>query len=398
MKFVNHQQQGEKEKPISAFLMALAGTLGVGNISGVALGILIGGAGSLLWMWLSALLAMLIKYAEIVLALRGQEKQKSSSPYDSLSYIGGQAGKFGHLLLTLFSFAILLSAIFLGGMLQSNAVAESFSASLGISPILVGVFLFLLTIAVIFGGGKRISAVTMRLIPGATVLYALLCFGVFWVYRGNFPLVLGRIFREGLSVRSASGGVLGYGMAKAVGVGCKRGLLSNEAGCGTAPIAHATSHNSCPERQGVWGIFEVFVDTILLCSLTGFAVLLPGGDLPTADGGMRMVGDAFELVWGNWGGFLLSFAVGLFAFATIICWSYYGSIALSVFTFSPKAGQIYRWCFALAVPVGALVAAPFMWYMTDILLGVMTAINLAAIWRHRHILRASLSTLPFLKK
>ena len=142
----------------------------------------------------------------------------------------------------------------------------------------------------------------------------------------------------------------------------------------------------------------MFVDTILLCSLTGFAVLLPGTDLSATGGGMRLVGDAFGLVWGNWGGFLLSFAVGLFAFGTIICWSYYGSIALSVFTFSPKAQQAYRWCFALAVLWGALVASPLMWYMTDILLGVMTAINLFAILRHRFVLRESLDALPFLQK
>lgn len=393
------KQNGSKNSsPLRAFCMALGGTLGVGNISGVALALQYGGAGSLLWMWISALLAMLIKYAEILLALDQKQKNSTSPPHRALGYIWDSAKKHKGVLSTLFCSACLLTAFFLGGMMQSNAVAETFYASYRISPVFVGVVLFLLTLVVIMGGGKRISSVTFALIPFATLLYILLCMGVIFTYANRLPSMLIAIFRQGTMPRSMAGGVMGYGVMRAVQTGCKRGLLSNEAGCGTAPMAHATSQNPYPEKQAMWGIFEVFVDTVVLCSLTGFAVLLAGDTLPTVGGGMALVANSLRPVWGKWADMSLCFAVLLFAFATVICWSYYGSVALSVFTLSPKAQNTYRLLFCLCVFLGALLRSLLIWHITDILLAIMTAINLYAILCHRQRLKDSLSNLPFLSK
>ena len=398
IKFLKAQPQEKKGNALSAFFMALAGTLGVGNISGVALALSIGGAGSLLWMWIAAFLAMLIKYAEIVLAIDSLKGNPTPVPHASLKYIGGNLPRGGNLLMTLFGGAVLLAALILGGMIQSNALTEIFNTSFGFSPVLVGVIICLLTIIVIFGGGKRISAVTFRLIPLATLFYVVLCFGVVVRYYREIPAVFSDIFKGGLSFRSAGGGVLGYGMMLALREGCTRGLLSNEAGCGTAPIAHATSHANLPERQGIWGIFEVFVDTILLCSLTGFAVLLPRAPLDPTFSGMTAVVESLRLVWGKSADVLLTFCVLLFVFATIICWSFYGSVALSLFTFSKNANHRFCLCYAASVLLGAVVAPRLIWYLTDILLSVMTLINLFAILRHKDRLKASLCVLPFLRE
>ena len=398
IRLLKSKDKEHKGGALSAFFMALAGTLGVGNISGVALALSVGGAGSLLWMWISALLAMLIKYAEVVLSL-DRLKGKTNPPiHTSLGYVYARLPRFSGLVATLFGGAILLCSLILGGMIQSNAVAEIFASSFGFPPVLVGVILFLLTIVVIFGGGKRISAVTFRLIPVATFLYAFLCLGVIWTFRGRLPQVLKTIFVSGLSFRSASGGVLGYGMLLAVREGCTRGLLSNEAGCGTAPMAHATSTAASPEKQGIWGIFEVFVDTVFLCSLTGFAVLVSGIPLETGVGSMASVMESLAVVWGKAASVLLAFSVFLFAFATVICWSFYGSVGLSLFTHSKKVYRGFCWCFGGAVLLGALIAPGVIWYLTDILLGVMTLLNLYAILRHRDRLKDSLLALPFMKR
>lgn len=387
-----------KKAALRSFCMALGGTLGVGNISGVALALMYGGAGSLLWMWLSALVAMLIKYAEILLALQYSKKSIRDLPHRSLGYIWGNLKRGAGVLSAIFSVATLLTSLFLGGMMQSNAVAETFYDTFDISPILVGVSLFLLTIVVILGGGKRISSVTFALIPFATFLYIMLCLGVVATRMRQIPAVLSSIFSSGLSFKAAEGGVLGYGLVRAIQAGAKRGLLSNEAGCGTAPIAHATATDAFPPRQGIWGIFEVFVDTLLLCTLTGFAVLLAFPSLPQNMGGMQTVGAALRTVWGKLADPLLAFSVLLFAFATVICWSYYGSVALSVFTSSPSAQKGFRILFSVSVLLGATTAPALLWHITDILLAVMTAVNLYALVRHRRTLRDSLLNLPFLQK
>ena len=388
------ESKRSKRKSLKAFCMALGGTLGVGNIAGVALAVYLGGAGSLFWMWCSALLAMLLKYAEIWLSMKQIKETPHPMPHTSLGYIWAGTGCVSSVLSTLFCGATFLSAIFIGGMLQSNAVSEIFGSTYDTPAVFIAILLFVLTIVVIFGGGKRISAVTFALVPFATFLYIFLTAGVIWYFRANLPSVMVSIFKSAFSLRSAGGGILGYGMLRAMRLGCTRGLLSNEAGCGTAPMAHATSENASPERQGIWGIFEVFIDTILLCSLTGFAILLPT-DMPLSGEGMAQVGRCLALVWGKAGEGLLAFSVLLFAFATIICWSYYGHIALSVFSLSPKVKRSYQALFSLAVFMGAILTPSFIWLITDILLAIMTTINLLAVFRHRKRVRASLEQLPF---
>lgn len=365
-----------------ALWMALGGTLGVGNIAGVCLALAVGGAGSLLWMWICALLAMFIKYAEVTLALGGARSAHPFAPAPSLSYLFGDSrlSRAGGLLFCLCGVGLTVT---LGGMIQSNAVAASFADTFHFSPFLTGVLLSALTFGVISGGGKRISAVTLRLIPLAAVLYSLLCLGVIFRCRAALPKALADILSGAFSLRAAGGGSVGWLVA--LKTGCARGLLSNEAGCGTAPMAHATADGTDPARQGVMGMIEVAVDTLLLCTLTGVAVLsaFPGG-LPPVGTGLEPVMQALSRTFGRGAVVLLSVLVLLFAFGTVICWGYYGEVCYRALTGGGRlAMRFYPFLLPLAVLFGAVLAPAFLWSATDLLLGLMVTVNLAAVVRCR---------------
>lgn len=365
-----------------ALWMALGGTLGVGNIAGVCLSLAVGGAGSLLWMWVCALLSMFIKYAEVTLALGGTRAAHPYAPAPSLSYLFGQ-NRLSHAGGWLFCLCGLGLTMTLGGMIQSNAVAASFADTFCFQPILTGVLLSALTFAVISGGGKRISSVTLRLIPLAAALYSLLCLWVIVRCRAALPQALGAVFSGAFSPRAVGGGSVGWLVA--LETGCARGLLSNEAGCGTAPMAHATADGADPARQGVMGMIEVAVDTLLLCTLTGLAVLtaFPDG-IPSVETGLEPVRQAFSLVLGPAASAALTVLVLLFAFGTVICWGYYGEVCARALTGGKTTAMLfYPFLLPAAVLLGAVFVPSFLWSATDLLLGVMVAVNLAAILRCR---------------
>ncbi len=366
-----------------ALWMALGGTLGVGNIAGVGLALALGGAGSIFWMWVCALLAMFIKYAEVTLALRGRHSAEHHPDAPSLSYllVGEPLARW---LGVVFCLCGLGLTLFLGGMIQSKAIASVFESKFGIAPVLTGVFASVATFGVISGGGKRISGMTLRLIPTAAVLYAFCCLLMMWQCREALPEALSRVFREAFSGRAATGGCTA-GWLVALRVGCQRGLLSNEAGCGTAPMAHATATSARPEQQGVMGMAEVAVDTLLLCSLTALSLLcaFPEG-LPTVETGLEPVEVAFTRLLGAGAGYLLAVLVFLFAFGTVICWGYYGEVCMRALFGGRKAAlKIYPFLLPLAVFLGALLAPAFIWSATDLLLSIMVVINLLAVFRHR---------------
>ena len=386
--------------PFRALCMALGGTLGVGNIVGVALAIRFGGAGSLFWMWVSGVFAMLLKYAEILLSLQGKKRSEGKQvAIPSLLYIYPQNRHKKPIGLWIFGGACTLVSIPLGGMIQANAVSEVFESTLCFSPIVMGVVLFMLTIVVILGGGKRISDVTFRLIPLASLGYVVLTLGVIFAHAERIPFMLKDIFVSAFSSRSVVSGVGCFAWHKAIRIGCARGLISNEAGCGTAPMAHATSSTTSAARQGLLGVFEVLIDTLLLCSLTGFSILLVADKISIHEGGgLSVVLSALSTVWGKWAGVLLAVCVLLFAFATIVCWFYYGSVGLSVFSKKPHSKTVYAILFSGAVCVGAVSAPLFLWSVCDILLGIMTAVNLVALFRHRKTIIQETEALPFLVK
>ena len=378
--FVKKEKDGAS--PVKAMTMALAGTLGVGNISGVALAIASGGAGALFWMWVAALFSMILKYAEVTLAMRFRADGGSAMAYMA----GGLKGRNGRRIAAVFAVLCLFAAFTVGGLVQANAIAEALSDSVSASPLLVGVLLSLVTAAVIFGGAKKISDATVLLVPPVTLLYILMSLILILKNANGLPQVFLDIIGGAFDFRSAGGGVFGFLFSRAVRFGTTRGLLSNEAGCGTAPMAHATSGSDTPAKQGLFGIFEVFVDTIVLCSLTGIGILLAAPEM-SSGGGIRIVTAAFSTVFGGLSPFLVSVSVVVFALATVFCWAYYGETALTWLTKRKKAQLVYRILFCLSLTLGAILAVEAVFSSVDLVLCFMTVLNVAVLLRLSPLVR-----------
>ena len=368
--------RGERRGALSALAVALGGTLGVGNITGVASALFVGGPGALLWMWISALFSMGLHYAEVVLAL------DTAAPPGLPRYLGNGFGK------TLFALSLLCLSLSLGGALQSAAAAEAAKISLSLSPALSGALLALAVVFSTVGGFARIGAVSRRVIPVVTLLFSFSCLGVIVAFRNNLPGVLAAIFREGLSFRAAAGGGIGTLFLRA-SVGFRRGLLSNEGGCGTASLPHAAGTGD-PAKHGVYGIAEVGVDTLLLCTLSGLAILCAKF---TGDGVAPLLA-AFGTVYGNGAKHLLAAAIFLFAFATALAYGYYGKTALAAL--SGGEGRLFPCLFAVFLFLGGFFSRGLLFFLSDLFLGILAVLNLAALLKRAD--RIVLLSAPLLGK
>ena len=371
---------GQGTSPGAAFSVALAGTLGVGNITGVAAAIAAGGPGAVFWMWIAALVAMPVKYAEITLALSGavgKERRHGGAMYYVKTAFRGRAGS---VLSVAFCLFCLLAMVTLGGMVQSHAAAEAVSGVFGLPPLAAGAFLALGAGFVLWRGADRVEAFCARLMPLLCALFVGAAAAVICLHAAGLPSVLASIFRGAFSVRAAAGGVGASAFFAALRAGFMRGLVSNEAGCGTAPIAHAAAHVRSPAQQGFWGVFEVFVDTVLLCTLTAFCILLSGSSAP-GDGTMAALCAFLPL--GAAAGPLFSLLVLFFAFATLLCWAHYGGECLFYLTKKEKADRLVVPAVALSSVFGALLAPRLLWSLTDAAVAGMTLVNLAALRRCR---------------
>lgn len=364
-----------------ATCMALAGTVGVGNIAGVAIAITAGGAGAVLWMWICALAAMLLKYAEITLAMAervpdGQGGYTGGTPYSMRRAGFARLG-------TLFALLCLPYTLLVGGAVQANAVAECFSDCLSLSPTLCGAGLVLLTLPVILGGGRRISALTAKLVPLMCAAYIAATLAVIVYHRAALPGALMRILSEAFSPTAAAGGGLGFLSSRALRVGAARGLMSNEGGCGTSPMAHVTSEEPCPARQGLFGLLEVFADTSVICTLSALALLVSFPTLPEGLGGLSLVRLSFATVFGQAAGGLLAVLLFFFAYATILCQAFYGQVCLGSLTRAPWARYVFFAAFCASLFLGAVGAPALVWAACDVLLAVMTLCNLALLLHRR---------------
>lgn len=376
--------------PFRAVTLALAGTLGVGNLVGVAGAIAFGGAGAVFWMLLSAFLAMLLKYAEIVLAIRHRETLVSGTRRGgAMYYIKACFQKLGlprigAVLAAVFAVFCILDSFTMGCVIQMNAVGTAFRGVFGLSPVAVGGVLAVIVFLITLGGGRRISALTERLVPFMTLLYLVLSVAVLVLRRDALPAAFRAVMADAFSFTSAASGIGGFFFSRAVRLGTMRGLMSNEAGCGTAPIAHAETRAEYPAEQGVWGIFEVFADTILLCTLTAAVILVSFDRVsPYGDDSMMMTVKSYSMVLGAWSEPVMALLVLFFAFATVICWAHYGRAALSYFT-GRKALHIgYLFLLALSVFYGTNAAPASVWTMADFAIGVMTLINVGVLWAMR---------------
>lgn len=369
-----------------AVCLALAGTLGVGNIVGVSSAICLGGFGAVFWMWISALLAMLLKYAEIVLAMRHRKtsadgvREGSAMIYILDLFTSSGFKRLGKTVATIFSAAFLLNALTMGSMLQSGAIADALEGVARIPVLCTGAILATVTFFVVRRGTTSMTALTNILVPVMSVGYVILSLIVIMRNGSELGNAFYQIFHSAFSPSSAVSGIGGYLFTRSVRYGVMRGLISNEAGCGTAPTAHAVADCSPPARQGMWGIFEVFADTIVLCTMTALCVILEYGAASRFSGNfMMMTVSAYAARLGNLASYFMCVAVLCFGFATIICWAHYGLTCVRFFSKSTSAKKIFIAVYCLCVFAGTAVRADLAWQLADLSMGVMTVINLTVL-------------------
>jgi AGCS family alanine or glycine:cation symporter len=376
LKIFSKDQSGEGEiTPFQAVATALAATVGTGNIAGVATAIALGGPGAVFWMWVSAIFGMTTKFGEVVLSIKYREKTEDGR------FVGGPMyyianGLNMKWLATVFAIFGSLAAFGIGNMVQSNSVAASLQESFNISPLVTGLVLAALTALVILGGIKRIGSVTEKLVPGMASIYILGAIFIIIMNGSHIPEAFGLIFGNAFTGTAAVGGFAGSTLAMAVRFGVARGVFSNEAGLGSAPIAHAASTTDHPVRQGLWGVFEVFMDTIVICTLTALAILV-SGLWNTGATGAALTTQAFdEAILG--GGYIVSIGIMLFAFSTILGWSYYGE-RCAEYLFGEKAIVPYRVIWIPFVVIGAIGGLEFIWALADTMNGLMAIPNLVGV-------------------
>ena len=369
-----------KRSALRALSVALAGTLGVGNIAGVATAIVLGGAGAVFWMWISAFFAMFLKYAEIVLAVRTRRIDGAGKPHGGAMYYirEGFPGKAGKGLAALFAVLCLGCSLALGGVIQSAAAAEAMAGVFRLPPMAVGGVMGALAVAILARGGERVEKACTALVPFVCVLFSVASLAVLIARHEAIPTAFSAIFRGAFRVQSGAAGIVGFLTSKSVRYGVTRGLISNEAGCGTAPIAHAAAEAKSPAAQGLWGILEVFVDTILLCTMTALVILTSGAEL-TGEGGVTLAIAAYGSVLGRAAPPILALSILFFAFATVLCWSHYGAECLLYLTGRPKSRRFMLPLVLLSCVVGAVAAPRILWEITDVILALMAILNIVAL-------------------
>jgi alanine or glycine:cation symporter, AGCS family len=363
---------------------ALASTVGVGNIAGVATAIAIGGPGALFWLWVSGVLGMCTKFAEIVIALHYREPDangimRGGAMYTlrrlKLSWLGA-----------IFAALVSLAAFGIGNMVQANSVSDSLRATFGVAPEITGMVLVAITAVVIVGGIRRIGELTEYLVPAMALFYLGGGLIILIRYAAHIPEAIGLVFEGAFTGTAATGGFAGSTLMMALRFGVARGLFSNEAGLGSAPMVHAAAQTDHPVRQGLYGIFEVFVDTILVCTTTGLVILVTdswhGGTT-----GAALAGQAFSTgLPGTWGNIVVTTSLVLFAFSTVIGWSYYGETGV-VYLFGTRAAIPYRLLWLVFIYLGAVGSLHLVWDIADTLNGLMALPNLLSILLSLGLLR-----------
>ena len=368
-----------------SFTLALAGTLGVGNVFGVALGILIGGAGCLFWLFISMFFAMVIKYSEVVITSDNLFHDRDT--HGGIFYvISSSFSGLARPLSLLYALVTLAVSFVLGAALQTDAICESFTSLVSVPPLFLGAFLVLLTFISIIGGAGKIEKITATIIPLTTVIYIFMTLTVIFVNLGAFGNVLCEIVSSAFRTESVLGGAVGFLLSAPVREGFARGILSNEAGAGTSSMAHSRSGVLSPASAGILGILEVWFDTGVICMLTGFSILLSVPDLSIFSGGMELVMYSVGNVFGSVGKWVLLFSVFTFAFATVICWYYYGSESWSNL-FGKRKRSVFLVVFLTSVFIGCYADSLILVTVTDWLMLVATLLTLCALIKNSDRIR-----------
>lgn len=365
--------------PFQALCTALAATVGTGNIMGVALAIATGGPGSIFWLWISALFGMVIKYSEVTLSVAYREINHHGSLVGGpMYYIANGLGK--QWLALLFAALGALAAFGIGASVQANALSVSLADAFGLSPKIIGLVTALLGGLVLVGGIRRIAAVSEFLVPFMALFYIGGALVVLWINIHQVPAAFSMIFRDAFTGTAATGGFLGATAMQACRIGISRGVFTHEAGMGSAPIAHACAATDHPARQGLWGAFEVFFDSIVMCTVTALVILTSGAW--QAGSGMEdrnLCAAAFQQAFPG-GRYLVTMGLVLFSFATIIAWYYYGETCLSYLL--PDSGmvrRVYQGVYVAAIYLGCTATLDMVWAIADLCNGVMALPNLIAL-------------------
>jgi len=358
-----------------ALASALAACLGTGNIVGVATALTLGGPGAVFWMWVSAALGMMTCCAENILGVKYRWRMGNGWMGGPMAYL--EKGLGSKALAGIYAVLLSLAAFGIGNMTQANAIAETMKES--VSPKLpgwvVGIVLAGLIGLVIFGGVGRIARVTEKVVPAMAGLFLLASAVVLIVNHRALPEALGLILREAFRLPAAAGGAAGYGIAKAMRYGVARGVFSNEAGLGSSAVVHAAADVKEPAVQGLWGIAEVFIDTLLMCTVTALVFLCSGAWQGYE--GVAMAGAAFASL-GRWGGHFAALSIALFAFATLTGWSFYGEQGAR-YLLGEKSVKPYRVIYLAAIVVGCMMKLETVWAVADVLNGLMAVPNLIGV-------------------
>lgn len=380
------QTSGDETSPFRALCTALGATVGTGNIIGVAGAICLGGPGAVFWMWICGLLAMGTKFAEATLAVRFRKRTGRENFGGPMYMITQGMGTKWHFLALLYSAFGLIASFGVGNAAQVNAVVSGVNSILPHmggretlrQDIAMGLILSVAVGAVLLGGARRIGAAAEVLVPVASVFYIGLCAVVLFLRQEWIVEALSAIFRGAFSPEAVTGGTVGSAV-QALRIGCSRGVFTNEAGMGTASMAHASASVSHPVDQGLMGIVEVFLDTIVLCTLTALVILVSGVPVPYGtDGGGTLTMHAFSDVCGTWSTVALAAALCYFAFATVLGWGLYGA-RCAAFLFGPKAQEPFALAQTAAVVLGAAAKTETIWLLSELLNGLMAVPNLIAL-------------------
>ncbi|WP_434049991.1 alanine/glycine:cation symporter family protein [Marinobacter salarius] len=364
--------------PFQALMTALSATVGTGNIAGVATAVFLGGPGALFWMWLTALVGMATKYSEAVLAVRFREvDERGAYTGGPMYYIRNGLGKKWAWLGVLFAIFAAVAAFGIGNTVQANSVADVLETNFNLPHWVTGLVLMVLVGLVLIGGIKRIGQVASTLVPFMAIAYILVGLMVLAINAEQIPNAIAMVFTHAFSPVAAEGGFAGAAVWAAIRFGVARGIFSNEAGLGSAPIAHAAAQTKNPINQGMVAMLGTFIDTIIVCSITGL-VIISSGAWTSGETGAALTSLAFETGLPGFGNYVVAISLAIFAFTTIIGWSFYGERCIE-FLFGVKAIVPYRVIWILAIPVGATINLGLIWLIADTLNAMMALPNLVAL-------------------
>ncbi len=364
--------------PFQALMTALSGAIGTGNIAGVATAIYLGGPGAVFWMWITALIGMATNFTEAYLAVRFREQDELGNYVGGpMYYIRNGLGPRWHWLGIVFALFAMFAAFGIGNTVQANSVADAAYTSFGIPAWLTGIVLALLTGAVIIGGIKRIGEVAGKLVPFMAIAYVLGAIGVIITLIDQVPATLALIVNDAFTGTAAAGGFAGASVWAALRFGIARGIFSNEAGLGSTPIAHAAARTNDPFKQGMVAMLGTFIDTIIVCTMTALVILMTGV-WTSGETGASLSALAFHTGLPGPGDWIVTLGLILFAFTTLLAWSYYGE-RCAEFLFGVRVIFAYRLLWIGVIVIGAIGNLTVIWLLADVMNGLMAIPNLLAL-------------------